>query len=85
MKAKYAQLNGAKAISSDMFFGKEENQKDMGDEMEGYLMGRHSLNSNGSHNYDEYKEAAAKLAEKVGEKASILKDKALDWFSSITG
>lgn len=29
-----------------MFFGKEENQKDMGDEMEGYLMGRHSLNSN---------------------------------------
>jgi hypothetical protein len=41
------------------------------------------LLGNGSGaNFEEYKEAAAKMAEKVGEKASILKDKALDWFSS---
>jgi hypothetical protein len=67
----------------------------MGNKFEGYLMGRSSLNSNlcfmylnwllgngSGANFEEYKEAAAKMAEKVGEKASILKDKALDWFSS---
>ena len=54
----------------------------MGDEVEGFFMGRHSSTSNNSNGYDEYKEAAAKMAEKVSEKASILKDKAMDWLSS---
>jgi hypothetical protein len=36
----------------------------------------------GNGSYDEYKEAAVKIAEKVGEKASELKDKALDWLSA---
>ncbi len=32
-------------------------------------------------NYDEYREQAAKMAEKVSENAKILKGKAMDWFS----
>ena len=51
-----------------MFFGRSEESKqtgDIGDEMEGYLMGRSSANSNG--NYDEYSETAGKIAEKVQE------------------
>jgi len=40
------------------------------------LMGR---NSNGS--YDEYKEAASKVAERVGAKASEMKAATMDWFS----
>ena len=80
-------MKGAKAISSDMFFGREDsadnhNEKNLGDEVEGYFMGRSSVNSNNS--YDEYKDAAAKMAEKVQENAKILKDKALDWFTSLT-
>jgi hypothetical protein len=60
-RQRYAKLAGAKAISSDMFFGKAEGggsgEKNFGDDVEGYIMGRSSLNSNNS--YDEYKEAAA--------------------------
>ena len=57
-------------------------------------MGRSSLNSNiqminltlniGNNSYDEYKDQAAKIAEKVTENAKILKDKALDWLSTFT-
>ena len=43
------------------------------------LMGRGSNVSGGS--YDEYKDAAHKVAERVTEKASELKAKTLDWFS----
>jgi len=42
-------------------------------------MGRTSLNSGGS--YDEYKEAATKVAERVTVKAQELKTATLDWFS----
>jgi hypothetical protein len=64
---RYQQLAGAKAISSDMFFGKKaegsgDKRDGFGDEVEGYIMGRSSLNSNNS--YEEYKETAAKIAEK---------------------
>jgi hypothetical protein len=38
----------------------------------------------GNGSYDEYKEAAVKIAEKVTEKAGELKDIALDWLSSFT-
>ena len=50
--------------------------------MEGYLMGRSSANSNG--NYEEYRETAGKIAEKVQEQAQIMKERALDWFNTIT-
>jgi len=38
----------------------------------------------GSNSYDEYKEQAAKIAEKVQENAKIFKDKAMDWFSTFS-
>jgi hypothetical protein len=38
----------------------------------------------GNNSYDEYKEQAAKLAEKVTENAKALKDKALDWLSTFS-
>lgn len=82
---RYQQLAGAKAISSDMFFGKPEKggsgeKGNFGDDVEGYIMGRSSLNSNNS--YDEVKEAATKIAERVTESAKQLKDKAFDWLST---
>lgn len=80
-----------------MFFGNEGNgghqNKNFGDEVEGYFMGRSSMNSKltyhftlclGNNSYDEYKEQAARIAEKVSENAKILKDKALDWLSTFT-
>ena len=51
---RYQQLQGAKAISSDMFFNNatnsngvsgNANKKDLGEELEGHLMGRSSMNS----------------------------------------
>lgn len=42
-------------------------------------MGRSSGGS-----YDEYKEAAAKVAERVGVKASEMKAATMDWFSQFT-
>ena len=83
---RYQQLAGAKAISSDMFFGRPEGgggsgeKGNFGDDVEGYIMGRSSLNSNNS--YDEVKEAATKIAERVTESAKQLKDKAFDWLST---
>ncbi len=83
---RYQQLAGAKAISSDMFFGRADGggsgdkNKNFGDDVEGYIMGRSSLNSNNS--YDEVKEAATKIAERVTEGAKQLKDKAFDWLST---
>ena len=60
-KQRYAKLAGAKAISSDMFFGRAEGgdsgEKNLGDDVEGYIMGRSSLNSNNS--FEDYKETAA--------------------------
>lgn len=74
-----------------MFFGENENNNNGrnsaggGVDIEGYFMGRHSYGSNGSGNgIDEYKEQAAKIAGKVQEQAKVLKDKALDWFASLT-
>lgn len=68
-----------------MFFGRKvDNSGDknaaFGDEMEGYIMGRSSINSNNS--YEEYKEAAIQLAEKATEGAKVLKEKALGWLST---
>ncbi len=40
-----------------------------------------SIDYPASGNYDEYKEQAAKMAEKVSESAKFYKDKALDWFT----
>ena len=87
-RQRYAKLAGAKAISSDMFFGRAESggggsgDKNFGDDVEGYIMGRSSLNSNNS--YDEYREQAAVIAEKVTQGAKVLKDKALDWLSTFS-
>lgn len=84
-RQRYAKLAGAKAISSDMFFGRAEGggsgEKNFGDDVEGYIMGRSSLNSNNS--YEEYREQAAVIAEKVTAGARVLKDKALDWLSTL--
>lgn len=38
----------------------------------------------GSGGYDEYKQAAAQIAEKVGETATAIKEKAWDWLSYYT-
>ena len=43
------------------------------------LIGR---SSNGS--YDEYKEAAIKVADRLGEQASVMKASAMDWFSQFS-
>lgn len=63
-----------------MFFGNgagangrpsnSNSNKDFGDEVEGYFLGRSSMNSNNS--YDEYKEQAAKIAEKVLDRKSVV-------------
>jgi hypothetical protein len=83
---RYQQLAGAKAISSDMFFGNKKEPgsagKDLGEDVEGYIMGRTSNTSNNS--YDEYKETAIKIAEKVTDQAKVYKDKALDWFNNFS-
>lgn len=47
-------------------------------------MGRDSNTSNTSGNYEEYKEAANRVYEKAGEKASEMKNKAMDWFSQFS-
>jgi hypothetical protein len=44
-----------------------------------YTMGRSSGGS-----MDEYKEAASKVAERLGEKASEVKAQAMDWFAQFT-
>lgn len=49
VQQKYNQLQGQKAISSDMFFGNTEKPANLGDELEGHFMGRHSLNSKDSN------------------------------------
>lgn len=52
---------------------------------ENNLMGRTSLNSMGSGgSYDEYREAAGRVAAKAAEKASAAKAVAMDWFSQFT-
>jgi hypothetical protein len=38
----------------------------------------------GGNGYEEYREQAAKIAEKVSENAKILKDKALDWLAQFS-
>jgi hypothetical protein len=43
-------------------------------------MGRSSVNSGGS--YEEYRQQAIQIAEKVTDGAKVLKDKALDWLST---
>ena len=68
-----------------MFFGKkaadaDKNGGNFGEDVEGYIMGRSSVNSNNS--YDEYKEAAAKMAGRVSDGAKVMKDKAFDWLST---
>lgn len=70
-----------------MFFGRKANEdggsgekNNFGEDVEGYIMGRSSLNSNNS--YEEYKETASKIAEKVSEGAKVLKGKAIDWLST---
>ena len=46
-----------------------------------YMEGRSSDNG---PSLDEYKDAATKVVSKVGEKASELKNSAVDWFSQFT-
>jgi len=71
-----------------MFFGRKSQpsngseKKDLGDHVEGYLMGRSSVNSGNS--YDEYRQQAVQMAEKVQEGAKVLKGKAMDWLSTFT-
>ena len=43
------------------------------------LMGRASDGS-----YDEYKEAAIKVADRLGEQASVMKASAMDWFAQFS-
>ena len=45
-------------------------------------MGRSSVNSGNS--YDEYRQQAVQIAEKVQEGAKVLKDKALDFLSTFS-
>jgi hypothetical protein len=59
--------------------GPEKPQKSLLESFEQNLLGRTSLGSGGS--YDEYKEAAARVAEKVGAKATEFKTATMDWFS----
>ena len=96
VKQRFEALKGAKAISSDMFFGtedKEEEKKNAEEDSRGILKLRASnLSKNnlmcicitGSKSYEEYKESASKMVEKAQEQASILKGKALDWLSTFT-
>lgn len=85
VSSKFTELNnqGATAISSDMMFGRasgpEKPQPSLMEAWQDNLMGR---SSNGS--YDEYKEAATKVAERVGAKASEMKAATMDWFSQFT-
>jgi hypothetical protein len=77
-------MAGATSIGSDSLFGNpaaDSNKVNFGQSLENNLMGRDSNTSNTSGNYEEYKEAANRVYEKAGEKASQLKDKAMDWFS----
>jgi hypothetical protein len=65
-----------------MMFGRAsapEKQASLIDAWQDNLMGRSSGGS-----YDEYKEAAAKVAERVGQKASEMKSATMDWFSQFT-
>ena len=80
---------GVTQISSDMMFGRqsepEKTTPSMLQSFESTLMGRSSVNSMGSAgSYDEYKEAANRVAEKVGAKASALKSATMDWFGQFT-
>ena len=64
-----------------MFFDKPaENQTDMVESTENYLLGRASLNSNNS--YDEYKETAKQYMEGAQVRAQDLKEKAMDWLTT---
>jgi len=70
-------LAGAKAISSDMFFGDETQESNDSNHATG---GRSSTLS--GVNYDEYKEQATILARKVSDQAKMAKGKVVDWFST---
>ena len=75
---------GAQAISSDMMFGRASGpQQPTGpsliEQFQDGLIGRSSGGS-----VDEYKEAATKVAERLGEKASELKGQAMDWFAQFS-
>lgn len=86
MKFQQLKVTGATAISSDMMFGRasapENAQPSLIQSFENNLLGRSSLNSGSS--YDEYKEAANRVAEKVTQEASKLKAATMDWFSQFT-
>jgi len=79
-------MNGATQISSDMMFGRASNPEpqtsSLTGALEGHLMGRASNPS--SESYNEYKESAKQYAANAAEKASQLKDSAIDWFSQFT-
>ncbi len=60
-------------------FGRDQKQPSLLEAWQDNLMGRSSNLSSGS--YDEYKEAASKVAERVSEKAAVLKAATIDWFS----
>lgn len=85
VQGKFQELNqyGATSISSDMMFGRANTvQQPTGGLMESIqdnLIGR---TSDGS--YDEYKEVAIKVADRLGEQASVMKASAMDWFSQFS-
>ena len=70
---------GATQISSDMMFGANTGGASTG-EAYSEPMGGASMQDN-AHSYEEYKEAASKVVNKVSEKASEIKSSAMDWFS----
>ena len=55
-----------------------------GDSDDPYAQSMQSRISDNGPSLDEYKEAASKVVSKVGEKASELKNQAVDWFSQFT-
>ena len=62
--------------------GPEKPQPSMLEAFEQNVLGRTSLGSTGS--YDEYKEAASRVAGQLGTKASQLKTATMDWFGKFS-
>ena len=75
----------ATQISSDMMFNnKSANSAAAGNQSNENTYTSSIANRISDTNLDEYKEAASKVVNRVGEKASELKNQAVDWFSTFT-
>lgn len=72
-------------ISSDMMFGRASAPEQMKPSLiEAWQENLMSMGRSSGGSYDEYKEAAVKVAERVGMKASEMKSATMDWFSQFT-